>query len=68
MAIANPIDVRSEIARMAGVSSGNVTKVKQILARACQELQEELRRGEVSIHRAHSWSSQPKGLATRNAG
>ena len=61
LAKANPVDVRSEIARMAGVSSGNVTKVKQILERACPELLEELRRGEISIHLAHSWSNQPKG-------
>lgn len=61
LAKANPVDVRSEIARMAGVSSGNVTKVKQILKRACPEVLEGLRRGEISIHRAHSWGSQPNG-------
>ena len=61
LAKANPVYVRSEIVRMAGVSSGNVTKVKQILERAYPELLEELRRDEISIHRAYIWSSRPKG-------
>jgi hypothetical protein len=49
------LDVRSEIAAIAGVSVGNVTKVKQLLATACAELQDALRNGELSIHRAWLW-------------
>ena len=43
------------------MSSGNVTKVKQILKRPCAELLEELRGDKISIHQAHIWSSQPTG-------
>jgi hypothetical protein len=49
------LDVRSEIAATASVSVGNVTKVKQVLATACAELQDALRDGELSIHRAWLW-------------
>ncbi len=49
---AERVDVRSEIAAAAGVSLGNVTKVKQLMLTACTELQDALRNGEVSIHRA----------------
>src|SRR5215469_7221287 len=44
---AEKLDVRSEIAATAGVSVGNVTKVKQVLATAHTELQDALRGGEV---------------------
>jgi hypothetical protein len=49
------LDVRSEIAAAAGASVGNVTKVKQLLATACGELQDALRNGELRIHRAWRW-------------
>jgi hypothetical protein len=52
---AERVDVRSEIAAAAGVSLGNVTKVKQVMTAACTELQDALRNGEVSIHRAWLW-------------
>src|SRR5271157_190927 len=52
---AERVDVRSEIATAAGVSLGNVTKVKQVMTTACTELQDALRNGEVSIHRAWLW-------------
>ena len=52
---AERVDVRSEIAAAAGVSVGNVTKVKQVMTTACTELQDALRNGEVSIHRAWLW-------------
>ena len=55
------IDVRVDIARVAGVSTGNVTKVKQLLETAIPEIREGLRRGEVSIHRAWQW----RGLSTK---
>ena len=48
-------DVRKDIARIAGVSTGNVTKVKQILKGVIPEIQERLLRGELSIHRAWLW-------------
>lgn len=49
------LDVRSEIARIAGVSVGNVTKVKQILTGAHSDVIRALRERELSIHRAWSW-------------
>ena len=52
---AEKLDVRSEIAAAASVSVGNVTKVKQVITTACAELQDALRNGEVSIHRAWLW-------------
>jgi ParB-like chromosome segregation protein Spo0J len=48
-------DVRSEIAAAAGVSAGNVTKVKQLMTTAGRELIKALRNGEISIHRAWLW-------------
>ncbi len=55
-------DVRKVLARVAGVSTGNVTKVKQILDSVIPEIQERLLRGEVSIHRAWQWRKlAPKG-------
>jgi hypothetical protein len=59
------IDVRSEIARRAQVSAGNVTKVKQILAKGCPDLLAALRCGEISIHRGHQWSRQPQSYQRR---
>jgi hypothetical protein len=48
-------DVRSQVARLADVSTGNVTKVKQILARCIPEVHQALRRGTVTIHKAWLW-------------
>jgi ParB-like chromosome segregation protein Spo0J len=53
---ASRLDVRSEIARIAGVSAGNVTKVKQIVKSAPPEVIRALRESDVSIHHAWSWS------------
>ena len=53
-------DVRKDIARLAGVSTGNVTKVKQILDSVTPEVQERLLRSEVSIHRAWQWRTRPR--------
>ena len=52
---AQKVVVRSQIALAAGASAGSVTKVKQILATIQPEVQEALRRGEISIHRAWLW-------------
>jgi hypothetical protein len=57
---ADRLDVRAEIATTAGVSTGNVTKVKQILAKALPELLQALRSGEVSVHRAWLWLAEPE--------
>ena len=55
---AQRIDVRSEIAKVAGVSVGNVTKVKQLIANLHPELLCALRSGEIRIHRAWLWSKE----------
>jgi hypothetical protein len=46
------VDVRSEIATVAGVSLGNVTKVKRVMTSAFTEFQEALRNGEIGVNRA----------------
>lgn len=48
-------DVRRDIARIACVSTGNVTKVKQLVDGAIPAIRERLLRGDVSIHRAWQW-------------
>lgn len=53
---AERLDVRKEIARIAGVSVGNVTKVKQLSTTAHSEVIKALREKELSIHRAWLWS------------
>jgi hypothetical protein len=52
---ADHVDVRSEIAKAAGVAVGNVSKAKKLISASCPELLEALREGEVSIHRASQW-------------
>ena len=47
--------VRKDIARVARVSTGNVTKVRQLLETVIPHVQDALRRGEVSIHKAWQW-------------
>jgi hypothetical protein len=39
-----------------GVSSGNVSKVKQLIVAAHPEIVQDLRRGEISIHKVWRWS------------
>jgi hypothetical protein len=58
LAKAARVDVRSEIASAAGVSTGNVTKVKQLVQTASPDLLQALRLGEVSIHRGWQWSKE----------
>ena len=53
------LDVRREVADAAGVSVGNVTKVKQLKSAAHPDLVEALRSGEIRIHRAWLWSKAP---------
>jgi hypothetical protein len=52
---AERLDVRKEIARLAGVSVGNVTKVKQLTTTAHSDIVKALREKELSIHRAWLW-------------
>ena len=56
---AQRVVVRSHVASAAGTSSGSVTKVKQLLLTAHQEVLEAVRCGEISIHRAWLWSKLP---------
>jgi hypothetical protein len=63
---AEKLDVRTEIAAAAGVSVGNVSKVKQLVTAAGPELLKALRSSEISIHRAWNWSKSP--LAKQEAG
>src|SRR5207248_6325810 len=58
---AERLDVRSEIAAAAGVSVGNVSKVKQLMMTARPELRQAVRNGEISIHRAWLCSKQLPG-------
>jgi hypothetical protein len=56
---AQRVDVRSEIAAVADVSVGNVTKVKQLAKTGHPDVLQALREGEISIHRAWRWSKEP---------
>jgi hypothetical protein len=56
---AQRLDTRREVSRLAGVSCGNVTKVKTILAHACRSLLQAARSREVSINLADKWSHEP---------
>jgi hypothetical protein len=49
------VDVRSDVARAAGVSTGNVTKVTQIMNTANLKLRQALRAGQIRIHKAWQW-------------
>jgi len=53
------MDVRSEIAEAAGVSVGNVSKVKQLILTVQPELRQALLTGDIRIHRAWGWSKLP---------
>jgi len=53
---ANRLAVRSEVAAAAGVSAGNVTKVSQLRKTADPRVEEAVRTGRISIHRAWQWS------------
>jgi hypothetical protein len=55
---AERIDVRSEIAEIAGVGVGNVTKVKQLIPLASPEVLEALHLTQIRIHRAWIWRNK----------
>jgi hypothetical protein len=52
---AETFEVRTEIARMAGVSCGNVTKARQLRNAVHTEIEQAVRTGEISIHRGWKW-------------
>jgi hypothetical protein len=59
LTIAQRVDTRREVARIAHVSSANVRKVKNILAHACSSLLLATRTRELSINLAEKWSHEP---------
>ena len=58
-------DVRQDIARIACVSTGNVTKVKQLVDGVIPAIRERLLRGDVSIHRAWQWRTLSQKAQSR---
>lgn len=59
-------EVRDEIAKAANVSHDTVSKVERLIEKAPEEVKEQLRKGEVSIHKAYNKireSAQPKPAA-----
>jgi hypothetical protein len=63
---AKGFDVRSEIAALASVSTGNVTKVKQLSKTAHPIVEQALRAGEISIHKAWQLSKEPPQTQIEN--
>jgi hypothetical protein len=57
---AEKVNSRTEVARVAEVSLGNVHKVKYILEHACSPLKEAARTREISINLADKWSHEPE--------
>jgi DNA polymerase III delta prime subunit len=60
LTIAEQVNTRREVARLAAVSCGNVRKVKNILADACSSLRQAAREEEVSINLADRWCLEPE--------
>jgi hypothetical protein len=59
---AESVDTRSKVARYAGVSTGNVTKAKQIMKTQNSKLREALQAGQIRIHKAWQWRQlSPEG-------
>lgn len=53
---AQKVEVRSEVAAIANVSTGNLTKTKQVTASGCAVVQAAAKSGEIRVHRAWQWS------------
>ncbi len=64
---ADRIDVRHEIAKIAGTGTGNVTKVETILDRAHPNIIIALQNGLLSIHQAWKWCKLSKRSRKRNS-
>lgn len=60
LADADRLDVRSKIAAVAGVSTGNLNKARQLISYAHPDVLEALRSGEISINRASGWLKVPE--------
>ena len=60
LTIAQRVDTRRDVARLAGVSSGNVRKVKNISTHASAALLQAARIEEVSINLADKWCLEPE--------
>lgn len=56
---AQKMDVRSEVATTAHVSTGSLTKAKQVITHAAPVIQEAAKSGEIRVHRAWQWSRLP---------
>jgi hypothetical protein len=56
---AQKVDVRSQLAAAAGVSSGTITKVKQLAESVHPGIKQALKAEEVSIHQAWKWCRLP---------
>jgi hypothetical protein len=56
---AQKVDVRSQLAEAAGVSPGNITKVKKLVDSAHPRIKQALKAEEVSIHQAWKWCRLP---------
>jgi hypothetical protein len=59
LTVAEKVNSRTEVARVAQLSVGNVHKVKYILTHACSPLRDAARKGEISINLAEKWSHEP---------
>ena len=62
---ADRLDVRIEVARAAGVSAGNVSKVKRIVHSAIPAVQDAVLSGDIQIHRAASWARESPPIQAR---
>ena len=56
---AQKVDARSEMAAIANVSTGSLTKAKQVLTNSHPIIQDATKSGEISIHRAWQFSGLP---------
>jgi hypothetical protein len=56
---AQKVDCRSELALAAGISPGNIRKVKQLIESAHPLIAQALKSEEISIHMAWKWSHLP---------
>lgn len=51
--------MRTQIAAIANVSTGNLAKAKQVTTQAKHVIQEASKSGEISVHKAWQWSRLP---------
>jgi hypothetical protein len=65
---AEALDVRSEISFVTGVSAGNLTKVNHLRKEAHFKVEQAVRDGDLSIHKAWCLSHLPRLRQTKRAG